>query len=96
MNYVYIKSEPQLWTVGFYRPESEPTKYGGLWEPESDHDNREDAAKRVHYLNGGNDKEIEDKLNYLIDAISSALLEYDQTDWIDPSRIEEINQILLS
>ncbi|HEX5704897.1 MAG TPA: hypothetical protein VFX97_16990 [Pyrinomonadaceae bacterium] len=44
--YVYIKSESNLWTVGFYRPD-------GTWEPESDHDSAEEAAKRVHYLNGG-------------------------------------------
>ena len=44
--WVYIESEPGLYTVGFYRPD-------GTWEPESDHRIREDAAKRVHYLNGG-------------------------------------------
>jgi hypothetical protein len=43
--YVYIKSEPQLWTVGFYDP-------NGKFQPESDHDNTEDAAARVAYLNG--------------------------------------------
>ena len=43
--YVYIKSEPGLWTVGFYRP-------NGQWEPESDHGSKEDAAGRVAYLNG--------------------------------------------
>ena len=44
--YVYIKSEPGLWTVGFYRPD-------GKWMPESDHESEEKAAERVHYLNGG-------------------------------------------
>jgi hypothetical protein len=44
--YVYIKSEPSLWTVGFYKPD-------GNWVSESDHENSEDAAKRVAYLNGG-------------------------------------------
>lgn len=44
--YVYIRSEPGLWTVGFYKP-------NGDWESESDHSNREEAAARVHYLNGG-------------------------------------------
>ena len=44
--YVYIKSEPGLWTVGFYKP-------NGEWEPESDHSTKEDAVERVHYLNGG-------------------------------------------
>lgn len=43
--YVYKSFEPDLWTVGFYRPD-------GKWEPESDHDDREEAAKRVAWLNG--------------------------------------------
>ena len=43
--YVYINSEPGLWTVGFYRP-------SGSWEAESDHDSRESAAERVAWLNG--------------------------------------------
>ena len=46
--YYYINSEPGLWTVGYYRPDD------NYWMPESDHDNREEAARRVHWLNGGN------------------------------------------
>jgi len=44
--WVYIQSEPSLWTVGFYSPD-------GRWQPDSDHSSREEAAERVHYLNGG-------------------------------------------
>ena len=44
--YIYIESEPGLYTVGFYDPK-------GVWVPESDYDDKEAAAKRVHYLNGG-------------------------------------------
>jgi hypothetical protein len=44
--WVYIKSEPGLYTVGFYTPD-------GKWEPESDHSSEAKAAERVHYLNGG-------------------------------------------
>lgn len=44
--YVYIQSEPTLWTVGFYKPD-------GKWEPESDHGNPDKAAKRAAWLNGG-------------------------------------------
>ena len=44
--YVYILSEPNLYTVGFYKPD-------GKWMPESDWSDKEDAAKRVNYLNGG-------------------------------------------
>lgn len=50
--YVYLKSEPQLWTVGFYSPD-------GKWNPESDHGTPEQAAARVHYLNGGRDESKE-------------------------------------
>lgn len=45
MSYVYIRSEPVLWTVGFYDP-------AGKWQPESDHGSSEQAAERVAYLNG--------------------------------------------
>jgi hypothetical protein len=45
--YVYIQSEPGLWTVGFYKP-------SGEWMPESDHDSKIEAAARVNWLNGGN------------------------------------------
>ena len=44
--WVYIRSEPGLWTVGFYDPD-------GKFQPDSDHDNISDAAERCHYLNGG-------------------------------------------
>lgn len=48
--YTYKQTEPGLWTVGYYDPP-------GKWIPESDHDSREDAAKRVNYLNGGKSNE---------------------------------------
>ena len=44
--YVYIKSEANLWTVGFYSPD-------GKWNPESDHSTQEGDARRVSWLNGG-------------------------------------------
>ena len=43
--WVYIQSEPRLWTVGFYDPKGE-------WHPDSDWDRREDARERVAHLNG--------------------------------------------
>jgi hypothetical protein len=46
VSYVYVKSEPGLYTVGFYDPT-------GKWQSESDHSNREEAAERVAWLNGG-------------------------------------------
>lgn len=47
--WVYIQSEPGLYTVGFYAPNEE-------WYTDSDHGNREEAAKRVNYLNGDDEK----------------------------------------
>jgi hypothetical protein len=46
--YEYKRTEPQLYTVGSYS--------SGKWEPESDWDTKEEAATRVHYLNGGENK----------------------------------------
>ncbi len=44
--YVYMMIEPRLYTVGFYAP-------NGCWHSDSDWRDKEDAAKRVHWLNGG-------------------------------------------
>lgn len=44
--YVYVQSEPFLWTVEFYFPDE-------VWHPENDYNSKEEAAERVHYLNGG-------------------------------------------
>lgn len=54
MSYVYIRSEPQLWTVGFYDPQ-------GVWHPDLDFSSPREAAERVHYLNGGTDNETDDE-----------------------------------
>jgi hypothetical protein len=35
--------------VGFYNPKGE-------WIPESDHESKEEAAKRAHWLNGGKEE----------------------------------------
>jgi hypothetical protein len=42
--YVYIQSEPQLWTVGFYAPD-------GSWNPDSDHSSKDKAKECARYLN---------------------------------------------
>jgi hypothetical protein len=44
--WVYLKSEPGLWTVGY------ADSHGG-WHSESDYASADAAARRVHYLNGG-------------------------------------------
>lgn len=43
--YVYIQSEPRLWTVAHYAPD-------GTWYPESDNGTVDEAAARAAYLNG--------------------------------------------
>lgn len=47
--YVYLTDRQDgngdLHTVGFYDPK-------GKWVPESDHEDKEEAAKRVAFLNG--------------------------------------------
>lgn len=48
-DWVYLRSEPTLWTVGFYRTD-------GRWEPDSDHDSADEAAQRVRWLNGAADE----------------------------------------
>lgn len=45
--WVYIESEPGLWTVGFYDSSFK-------FHPESDWSVKSEAADHVHYLNGGN------------------------------------------
>ena len=63
MSYVYIKSEPSLWTVGFYLPD-------GKWEPESDCASKESAAIRVHFLNGGIvERKVDEKFSSCGDII---------------------------
>ena len=44
--YQYFK-DSDCYTVGFFDT-------FGKWFPESDHETKEAAAARVHYLNGGN------------------------------------------
>ena len=52
MNYVYIETEKGVWTVGFYAPIG--VDRTSVFQPESDWNSKEEAAERVHYLNGGN------------------------------------------
>jgi hypothetical protein len=56
--YVYERTEQRLYTVGHYDP-------SGKWHAESDHDNKESAAERVHYLNGGNDDSVDSFVNLM-------------------------------
>jgi GH24 family phage-related lysozyme (muramidase) len=62
-NYHYIKSEPGLWTVG-------TGTQGTDWIPESDHTSTDEAAARVHYLNGGNDNSLVARIRRQDDTIA--------------------------
>lgn len=44
--YVYVESEPGLWTVGFYDPK-------GKFQAARDFTDEFEAAKYCHWLNGG-------------------------------------------
>lgn len=44
--YIYKQSEPNLWTVGFHRPDNKG------WESESDHTSPGKAVNRMEVLNG--------------------------------------------
>ena len=45
MSFVYLNSEPGLWTTGFYDP-------NGRWHADKDFNDPEDAAGRCAWLNG--------------------------------------------
>ena len=64
MNYVYISSDKwrHKFLVGFYLP-------GGCFEEHSHHDERQDAADMVAWLNGGLPRHV-------VDAIKDAAVFY--------------------
>ncbi|OCZ51374.1 hypothetical protein [Dehalobacter sp. TeCB1] len=88
--YVYIKSEPNLWTVGFYDPK-------GKWQPESDHGSPEFASRRVRYLNGGNiddQQTVESPLHQaIIDEIEYMIEGRIFFDYFDKEKSEKIEAI---
>ena len=66
--YVYKKSDELRWTVGYYKP-------NGQWEPESNYEQKQCAAERVHYLNGGDApvetfKDVAEAADRVVDAFS--------------------------
>jgi len=52
VTWVYVRTGHEIWTVGFYEPDSN----GGNWHADSDWHDQEAAARRVHYLNGGDER----------------------------------------
>ena len=48
--WVYMRTGDKVWTVGFFSP------IDGAWVTDSDHEDPQSAAMRVHWLNGGTAK----------------------------------------
>ena len=77
--FIYIQSEPHLWTVGHYEPGT------GKFIPESDHEFPALAANRAIELNGGTPAKFEKMAELLMRAdnftksIVNAILEYRQS-----------------
>ena len=63
--WVYVLSEPNLWTTGFYGPNEK-------WNPDTDHDSPAKAQERVRWLNGGNSN-AHDKMLAALEAVEWAL-----------------------
>lgn len=75
MSYVYMRTEPSLFTVGHYDP-------SGTWHPDNDYGSRDAAAARVHWLNGGNttspageDEEYEDEFAHHDEDCLAAIIQ---------------------
>jgi hypothetical protein len=72
--YVYVQTEPGLFTAGYYED--------GKFHPESDHDTKEEAAQRVSFLNGNSFHkqydatlaELEKRLDYVQERLEDAIV----------------------
>ena len=74
--WVYKETDGGLFTVGFYTP-------SGVWHADSDHQNKHDAAKRVHYLNGGNVQETPNEILDSIFLLAEYLYDKEEDDFKD-------------
>jgi len=79
--YVYIKSDPGLWTVGFYDP-------NGKWQPESDHTSTQEAAERAAWLNGS--RPTMNRLRQVRDEQGVSQLHLAYLTGIQPSAISRV------
>jgi hypothetical protein len=61
-HYVYVRSEPQLWTTGFYKP-------NGDWEPDDDFGSPSEAGNRVAFLNGAGSIEKSNEIKVLEEEV---------------------------
>lgn len=80
--YVFIKSEPRLWTVGFFQPD-------GKFYPIEDFSSPEEAGRHTAFLNGGPNpeerllNEIRRLVNRAIMAKNGEWLGLENTDTIE-------------
>lgn len=79
--WLYRSSEPGLWTVGHYDA-------NGRWQPESDHNSAERAARRVHWLNGGAQAPGREEIVIEVDRLQALVdrLETSSTRWESQAR----------
>ncbi len=75
--FIYIKSEPNLWTTGFYKPD-------GSWYPESDWPTPGEAAQRTAYLNGAPNEKWVQTVEECIQSLKQQIITFQ----IDLSKIK--------
>ena len=83
--YVYIKSEKELWTVGFYDNYNK-------WQPESDHADPKMAAERVHWLNGGKLQRAKKEDSFEVREIQVILNSMEKKDELASIRVNLVDK----
>jgi hypothetical protein len=66
MSWVYVKSEPGLYTVGFYDPT-------GKWHSDSDYSDRADARERCAWLNGAQPQHLMVRVARAMENLADAM-----------------------
>jgi hypothetical protein len=85
--YYYRQTETNLWTVG--RDFAD-----GTWSSYSDHPTEDEAAARVHYLNGGSDKSPSTCFSTRQpEPMGSPLIRLCNGAWVDPANVRGIHVI---
>lgn len=94
--YLFRKSSPETWTVGFY------SANGETWNHESDHFSEEAAQRQVAYLNGRKDftemstvKELADERNALRDEVAELKRKLAEVEGERNALLEKVEQLNL-
>jgi len=86
-SWVYIQTEKNLYTVGFFDPEAK-------WHSDSDHDTQLKAAMRVSYLNGNEQSQL-DVLGMMIQELTNRVSELeDYVNELERDKQEDFNVAL--